>query len=490
MNRKASTLGELKKETPSPRVFRSVKDEVRQNLIQKLSSREPLFQGIVGYDESVIPGIINALLSKHNLILLGLRGQAKSRILRSLVELLDPEIPCVAGCEINDDPFHPICAVCKRRISEEGDDLPISYLPRESRYVEKLATPDVTIADIIGDLDPIKAAKKGRELSGHENIHFGLLPRAHRGIFAINELPDLAPKIQVGLFNIMQEGDVQIKGFPIRLPLDILAVFSANPEDYTARGKIITPLKDRIGTEVKTHYPQELEEGIQITGQEAWQDRDCTREIVIPEYIREIIELVAFLGRQDARIDKRSGVSQRLPISCLENSISNAERRALVNGESTIVVRVADVYAAIPAVTGKLELEYEGELKGAETIARELIQGAVQKTFEKYFPDESFDQIVQWFNLGGEIKVTDQTPAAEYLRKVQAIQGLPEALNRLKLASKQAPEAAVSTVEFILEGLYAHKKVSRSEQRGYFREAEKIEDEFYKDFPSRRRSFN
>jgi magnesium chelatase subunit I len=490
MNRKPSTLGELKKETPSPYLFRSVKDEVRQNLIQKLGRREKLFSGIVGYDESVIPAIINALLSRHNLILLGLRGQAKSRILRSLVELLDPEIPCVAGCEINDDPFHPICAVCKRRLGEEGDDLPISYLPRDSRYVEKLATPDVTIADIIGDLDPIKAAKKGRELSGHENIHFGLLPRAHRGVFAINELPDLAPKIQVGLFNIMQEGDVQIKGFPIRLPLDILAVFSANPEDYTARGKIITPLKDRIGTEVKTHYPQELEEGIQITLQEAWKDRDCTREILIPEYIKEIIELVAFLGRQDARIDKRSGVSQRLPISCLENSISNAERRALSHGESKVVLRVADVYSAIPAITGKLELEYEGELKGAENIAGELIQGAVQKTFEKYFPNESFDQIVQWFNLGGEVKVSDQTPAAEYLKKVQAIQGLPEALNRLKLASKEGPEQAVSTVEFILEGLYAHKKLSRSEQRGYFREAEKIEDEFYKDFPSRRRSFN
>jgi magnesium chelatase subunit I len=490
MNRKPSTLGELQRETPAPRTFRSVKDEVRQNLIQKLSSREKLFPGIVGYEESVIPSIINALLSKHNLILLGLRGQAKSRILRALVELLDPEIPCIAGCEINDDPFHPICAVCKRRIGEEGEDLPISFLPRENRYIEKLATPDVTIADIIGDLDPIKAAKKGRELSGHENIHFGLLPRAHRGIFAINELPDLAPKIQVGLFNIMQEGDVQIKGFPIRLPLDILAVFSANPEDYTARGKIITPLKDRIGTEVKTHYPSELEEGIQITLQEAWKDRDCTREIVIPEYIKEIIELVAFLGRQDARIDKRSGVSQRLPISCLENSISNAERRALMNGEAKIVLRVADIYSAVPAITGKLELEYEGELKGAETIAKELIQGAVHKTFEKYFANESFDQIVQWFNLGGEVKVTDQTPADEYLKKLQAMQGLPEALARFKTNYKQEPEAAVSTVEFILEGLHAHKKLSRSEQRGYFREAEKIEDEFYKDFPSRRRSFN
>jgi len=484
-----ATLGDLKRKQGIPSKLRSVKDEIRENLLERLRCRKELFPGIVGYEDSVVPSLLNALLSKHNFILLGLRGQAKSRILRALTSFLDDEIPVVKGCEINDDPFFPICSSCRKRATEDGDELPIAFLGRDQRYVEKLATPDVTIADIIGDLDPIKAASKGRELSAHENIHFGLLPRAHRGIFAINELPDLAPKIQVGLFNIMQEGDVQIKGFPIRLPLDLLLVFSANPEDYTARGKIITPLKDRIGSEIKTHYPLDIRDGIRITRQESWTDRDGTKPVV-PEFVQETIEAVAFLGRQDTRIDKRSGVSQRLPISCTENAVSNAERRALINGEKRTVVRVADVYAAVPAITGKLELEYEGELKGSEQIAQELIQAAILKAFEKRFPSQNFDHIIQWFNLGGQVKTTDQTSTAEYLEKLEPIQGIGEILQYLRISKRDNPEMAVAAVEFVLEGLYAEKKLSRSEDRGYFKEMDKPEDEYFKDLPNRRRSFN
>ena len=487
---KARTLGRLRQAKGNYSTFRSVKDEIRHNLIRKLSRKEKLFPDIIGYDESVIPSIVNALLSRHNMVLLGLRGQAKSRILRCLIDFLDENIPCIEGCEIHDDPFFPICSLCQRRVREEGQDLPITYVAREERYVEKLATPDVTIADMIGDLDPIKAARKGKELSAHENIHFGLLPRAHRGIFAINELPDLAPKIQVGLFNIMQEGDVQIKGFPIRLPLDILLLFSANPEDYTARGKIITPLKDRIGSEIRTHYPLRLQEGIQITRQESWQDRGMSKPLIIPDFIEEIVEGIAFQGRQDNRIDKRSGVSQRLPITSLENSISNAERRALTARERKVVVRVSDIYASVPAITGKLELEYEGELKGADTITKELIRSAVLKALKKRFRKKSFDQILQWFNLGGEIKVGDQTPAREYYKQVKPIQGMEEMVRQFGISAKKDIEVAVSVIELILEGLHAQNKLSRNEERGYFKEAEKLEEEYFEDVPRRGRSFN
>src|SRR6185369_4635154 len=328
---------------------RTIKDEMRANLIRKLQEKQPIFSGIIGYEETVVPQIINAVLSRHNMILLGLRGQAKSRILRGLTSLLDDVIPVIAGCEINDNPFNPICRRCRDLIQELGDQTPIEYRGRDERYVEKLATPDVTIADIIGDIDPIKAAKGGHALGSELSIHYGLLPRANRGIFAINELPDLAGKIQVGLFNIMQEGDVQIKGYPVRLPLDVVLVFSANPEDYTARGKIVTPLKDRIGSEIKTHYPATIELGVAITEQEAWVSRG--NQISIPGYIKQIVEGIAFRARSDQRIDKRSGVSQRLPISCLENVVSNAERRAIISGDPATSTRISDVYAAIPAIT-------------------------------------------------------------------------------------------------------------------------------------------
>jgi magnesium chelatase subunit I len=380
---KATTLGELKQtEWASPaRRRRTVKDEMRDNLVCLLENGSVLFPGVVGYEDTVIPQLVNAILSRHNFILLGLRGQAKSRILRELVLLLDEEIPVLAGSEVNDDPFHPISKYGRERIAELGDETPIAWLSRDSRYVEKLATPDVTIADLIGDVDPIKAARGGHLLSDELTMHFGLLPRSNRGIFAINELPDLSGKIQVGLFNIMQEGDVQIKGYPVRLNLDVALLFTANPEDYTARGKIITPLKDRIGSEIVTHYPHTVELGATITQQEAWIARPG-RPVRVPDFMAELVERVAFEAREDKRVDRRSGVSQRLPISLLENAISNAERRAVVTKDKTVVPRVSDVYAALTAITGKLELEYEGELQGAETIAKDLIPRAAGRHFE------------------------------------------------------------------------------------------------------------
>jgi magnesium chelatase subunit I len=375
-----TTLGDLKQtEWSEPRVhLRSVKEEMRHNLICMLEAGHEIFPGIVGYEETVVPHVINAVLARHNFILLGLRGQAKSRILRQLVTLLDEEIPILAGSEVNDNPFRPISKFGRQIVEEHGDRTPIEWIPRHRRYVEKLATPDVTIADMIGDVDPIKAARGGHLLSDELTIHYGLLPRSNRGIFAINELPDLAGKIQVGLFNIMQEGDVQIKGYPIRLALDVLLVFSANPEDYTARGKIITPLKDRVGSEILTHYPPSVEHGMEITQQEAWLERDG-RALEIPDFIRELVERVAFEAREDKRIDRGSGVSQRLPISVLENVLSSAEQRSIVLKEKQVVPRVSDVYDALPAITGKIELEYEGELQGAERRAEGLRQRALRR---------------------------------------------------------------------------------------------------------------
>src|SRR5437660_1703831 len=460
------TLGELRKSSYSEQRLRTrkVKDELRENLITRLRSGEIIFPGIIGYEDTVVPQLVNAVLSRHNFILLGLRGQAKSRILRALTSLLDPHLPYVAGCEIHDNPYAPICRRCSELIAIHKDETPIAYLTPNDRYVEKLATPDVTIADLIGDVDPIKAARGGHDLSSEMTVHYGLLPRANRGIFAINELPDLAGKIQVGLFNIMQEGDVQIKGYPLRLPLDVALVFSANPEDYTARGKIVTPLKDRIGSEIRTHYPASVEEGIAITTQEAWTQRNGNR-LHLPKYVQQVIERIAFVAREDKKIDKRSGVSQRLPISCMENVISNAERRALRNEEKTAVPRISDVYAAMPAITGKLELEYEGEMKGADNVSRELIRTAIAKTFDEYFAGVNMQQVVQWFDLGGEIGLSDSAAAQEVLSGLKGIQGLMEKLGPLEVSGKDAPEVQVSAAEFVLEGLYAHKRIGRSEER-------------------------
>ena len=498
------TLGELRRSAFSEERLRTrrVKDELRDNLIARLRHHDDagIFPGIVGYDDTVVPQIVNAILSRHNFILLGLRGQAKSRILRALTTLLDPHLPCLAGCEIHDNPYAPICRRCREEVTRLGDATPISYLTPDDRYVEKLATPDVTIADLIGDIDPIKAARGGHELSSEFTVHYGLLPRANRGIFAINELPDLAGKIQVGLFNIMQEGDVQIKGYPIRLPLDVAIVFSANPEDYTARGKIITPLKDRIGSEIRTHYPATVDEGVAITAQEAWTNRRTQSEadaMHLPTYIQEVIERIAFAAREDKKIDKRSGVSQRLPISAMENVISNAERRALRNDEKLVVPRVSDVYAALPAITGKLELEYEGEMKGADHVSRELIRAAIAKTYDEYFTGANVQQIVQWFDLGGEIQLSDSVPAIEALENLKEIQGLIDKLGPLGVSQKESPEQQVSAAEFILEGLHAHKRIGRNEER-VFKAGEKKpeprerEKTFEKEEPPyrQRRQFN
>ncbi|HEY6189311.1 MAG TPA: hypothetical protein VIW80_16785 [Pyrinomonadaceae bacterium] len=461
----AKTLGELKADNYRGR---SVKDELRANTLRKLRAGEKLFPGIVGYDETVVPQIINAILARHNLILLGLRGQAKSRIIRQLTELLDDRLPIIAGSEINDDPFHPISAYGRQMIELHGDSTPLTWVERDARFVEKLATPDVTIADIIGDVDPIKAAKGGHLLSDELTIHYGLLPRANRGIFAINELPDLAGKIQVGLFNIMQEGDVQIKGYPVRLPLDVMLIFSANPEDYTARGKIITPLKDRIGAEILTHYPTDLQLGVEITRQEAWTEREgLDGRLHLPDFIRDLIEQIAFEARDDQRIDKRSGVSQRLPITVMESVVSNSERRALITEEEEVVPRISDIYAAVPSMTGKMELEYEGEQIGANRIARDLIKRAAGEIFEGYFVGIDFTDTVRWFDQGNNLRLADTVSALECMNLLEAVPGLIETA-LIPFDFKRSDDAqTVSACEFVLEGLYAQNKISRNEEGGY-----------------------
>jgi magnesium chelatase subunit I len=493
MTTKPSTLGELKKfpgyETGTAR--RTVKDELRANILRKLESGEPLFPGIHGYEETVLPQIANALLARHNFILLGLRGQAKSRILRGLIQFLDAEMPYITGCEIHDNPYEPLCKACRDLISEKGDSTPISWLGRDARFIEKLATPDVTIADILGDVDPIKAARSGRALGDELTIHYGLLPRANRGIFAVNELPDLAGKIQVGLFNIMQEGDIQIKGYPVRMPLDVLLVFTANPDDYTARGKIITPLKDRIGSEIRTHYPATVEEGVSITKQEAWVARDGGAFAVdVPDYLREVVEHVAFFARDDKRIDKRSGVSQRLPIAALESVVSNAEQRAVRNREARSSARIADVYAALPAITGKMELEYEGELRGAENIARELIRSAVGKVFTSRMEGANLQPVVQWFELGGELKVPENASASDSLVQLKRIQGLMDNVERMGVDGRSGPAGMAAAAEFILEGLWAHKRISRNEERGFHADRPKAPDPREQQLRPPRRQFN
>jgi len=446
-----------------------VKDELRHNLLARLQCTGPLFPGVIGYDDTVLPQLVNAVLSRHNFILLGLRGQAKSRILRALTTLLDEAMPIVAGSEVNDNPFAPISKFGKTLVSEAGDDTPIAWLDRTTRYVEKLATPDVTMADIIGDLDPIKAARGGHLLSDELTIQYGMLPRANRGIFALNELPDLSGKVQVGLFNIMQEGDVQIKGYPVRLPLDVMLCFTANPEDYTARGKIITPLKDRIGSEVVTHYPETVDLGMAITRQEAWTERDGGPTVRIPDFVAEVVERVAFEARIDKRVDRRSGVSQRMPITVLENVISNAERRAIGTEEGEIVPRISDVYAALPAITGKLELEYEGELVGGHAIARELIRRAADATFKERAAGVNTDEIVMWFDAGGALQVSDDVSSEAVHQGFENVPGLLQVVRHAGLAKRGDLPVAAAACELVLESLVARKKISRSDAGQYGR---------------------
>ncbi|MGB7068397.1 MAG: hypothetical protein WBD22_02795 [Pyrinomonadaceae bacterium] len=462
----ARTFGELR---AAGYISRSVRDEMRENLIRKLSSGEKLFPGILGYDDTVIPQIVNAVLARHSIILLGLRGQAKSRIIRQLAELLDEALPIIAGSETNDNPFDPLSAYGRQTLDLHGDDTEIDWVSRGSRFVEKLATPDVTVADIIGDVDPIKAAKGGHLLSDELSIHFGLLPRANRGIFAINELPDLAGKIQVGLFNILQEGDVQIKGYPVRLPLDVMLVFSANPEDYTARGKIISPLKDRIGSEIQTHYPSSVALSAEITKQEAWTERTGIDgyKVNTPDFIAETLEQIAFEARDDQRVDKRSGVSQRFSIAAFECAVSNAERRLIANGESEIVPRISDIYAALPAMTGKIELEYEGEQIGADRVARDLIKRACGVIFEGFYLGIDFTPTVEWFDEGNKILLSDTASAEECMGLLESVPGLIDSTLVPLDLDRNSAATVVSSCEFVLEGLYAQNKISRNEDGSF-----------------------
>ena len=459
-----TTLGELK---AAGYRSRTVRDELRDNLIRRIETRDALFPGIHGYGDSVIPHLTNAILARHDFILLGLRGQAKSRILRQLVGLLDPHIPVIAGSEVNDDPLSPISRHGRLMLEECGDATPIKWLAREQRYLEKLATPDVTIADIIGDLDPIKAARGGHILSDELTIHYGMLPRANRGIFAMNELPDLSPRIQVGLFNVLEEGDVQIKGYPVRLPLDLLIAFTANPEDYTARGKIVTPLKDRIAAEIRTHYPENLETALAITRQEAWVSRDG-RRVSIPPFVREIVERITVLARMENRVDQASGVSQRMPIAVMETVVSSAERRAILQDEDEAVPRIGDVYAALPAMTGKLELEYEGEMAGARRVATELVSAAAGLTFDELAGGADCDSIVEYFESGGVMQVSEDAAAAACVKGFGQVPGLVEVTELAGLAPEDASAGLkAAACELVLEGLVANRKISRTRGGGY-----------------------
>ena len=457
----ATTLGELKSQGYSPK---SVKRELRDNLIAKLRDREQLFPEVLGYEDSVIPQIVNAILSEQTFILLGLRGQAKSKLLRLLTALLDEQIPCLKGSEVRDCPFSPISAAGKALVQQLGDEAPIEWVGREDRYVEKLATPDVTIADLIGDIDPIKAAKQGKLLSDESTMHFGLLPRANRGIFAINELPDLAGKIQVGLFNILQEGDIQIKGYPIRLPLDVFLVFSANPEDYTARGKIITPLKDRIGAEIRTHYPSKLQDGIAITLQESFLQRSWPGQEIpklhLSPIIGEVIEQIVFLARIDRRIDKRSGVSQRLSISLFESCLSNAERRAILLREASISPRIQDIYASLSSIVGKIELEYEGEQFGSERIAVDLIRKSCAAICQQRLKSIEMREILERFNSGKTLTVRELVPTKEVMKEFRSVKGLVESASLADLED-QSEESLLVASELILEALHAEKRIAR-----------------------------
>ena len=459
------TLGELK---ASGYRSRSVKMEMRENLVRKLNHQEPLFPGIVGYEHTVIPQVIHAILACHDVIFLGLRGQAKSRMIRMLPDLLDESLPIIAGSEINDDPFRPISQMARALVADRGDDTPIVWIPRDRRYKEKLATPDVTIADLIGDVDPIKAARRQLDLADEEAIHFGLVPRSNRGIFAINELPDLSPKIQVGLFNIMQERDIQIRGYTIRLPLDVFLVYSANPQDYTNRGRIVTPLKDRIGSEIRTHYPLTRDEGMQITDQEVRFPSSNGIRCVVPGFMKKIVEETARAARESKDVESASGVSARFSITCMENLVSSAERRALMNRESVACPRADDLLSMIPSMTGKIELSYAGEERGADQVSRRLIRQAVRVVFLEYFGHDDCQSTIDWFHEPNQSFVlTDDMPAGEIIVRAERVKGLMGRVRAyLKDDEIQVPEVLASGVEFMLEGLYAQKKLSKTELQG------------------------
>ena len=459
-----------------------MKDELRDNLIARIQKGGALFPGVIGYDRTVIPQVVNAVLSRHNLILLGLRGQAKTRILRALADILDEYIPIVEGSEINDDPYHPISKHARELVRDKGDDTPIEWLHRDARYAEKLATPDVSIADLIGDVDPIKAATHRLTFADEEVIHFGIIPRTNRGIFAINELPDLQPRIQVGLLNILEEKDIQIRGFPVRIPLDLMLCFSANPEDYTNRGSIITPLKDRIESQVLTHYPISIDDSKQITDQEAWTDRENQPTIRMPMFIRDAVEAIAFEARKSEFVDQASGVSARMTIAILESVLSNAERRCLLTKQQGTFVRTIDLLAAIPAMSGKLELVYEGEQEGAHKVATTIIGAAVRSTFETYFPgvyatrarmgrnkreavpqreEGPYKPIIDHFAKGQRLELTDESKDDDFAKQVKTVPEL-EALTKEYLKDLKGGALAVG-MEFVLEGLHQSSLLAKED---------------------------
>ncbi len=459
---KPATIGQLRES--GYRVL-SVKDEMRQNLMRIMRAGGEIFPGVVGYEETVIPQIENAILSGQDIILLGERGQAKTRIARSLVNLLDEETPVIAGCEINDDPFQPVCRACLNRIAEEGDDTPIHWLPRESRYGEKLATPDITIADLVGEVDPIKVAE-GRYLSDELTLHYGLIPRTNRGIFCINELPDLAERIQVGLLNIMEERDVQIRGYKIRLPLDVFVVASANPEDYTNRGRIITPLKDRLGSEIRTHYPRTVEHEIAIMEAESRPFDLEGIETIYPDYMREILAELTHLARRSPDISQKSGVSVRVSITNYENVMSNAIRRAIRLKERQAAPRISDLSAVIASTAGKIELDTIGEVR-EDAVVEKLVRQAINTVFRQHFEVSEFEQLVAGFERGLSVRASDTQPAMDYVNQMARVGGLKAAVG--KLNGHGSPATVAAAVEFILEGLHVNKRLNKDEVSGQTR---------------------
>ncbi len=460
---KLRTVGELK---GAGYKTKPVRMEMRANMLDRLRAKQAILPGIVGYDESVVPEIENGILAGHHMIFLGERGQAKSRIIRALAELLDERAPAVKGCEINDDPFAPICRSCVKRLEEKGDATEIAWIDRSHRYAEKLATPDVSVADLIGEIDPIKVAE-GRYLADEETIHYGLIPRTNRGIFAINELPDLTEKVQVGLFNLMEEKDVQIKGYKIRLPVDVVFVASANPEDYTSRGRIITPLKDRFDIQIRTHYPKTLEHEIAIMEQEAlYPPRSAGVEVRVPQFLKDILAQVTFEARGSNEINQSSGVSVRVTINNYESLLSNAEKRAVRNGENEIVPRISDLHALYASTAGKIELEYVGEDKKEEDLVERLINRAVLKVFDRYFKLDDLKKVIGYFEQGWGVEVSDTAPSSEYMEPLREVAGLREAI--AQLGPFETPGLMAAASEFIFEGLHLHQKLNKDRTGGRF----------------------
>lgn len=454
-DKRPKTLGKLRKKSPS---LPDVRTELRSNLIRKLQNKEPIFPELIGYDDTVLPDLVNAILCGHNIIILGERGQGKSRIIRSMIDFLDDEMPVIEGCPINDSPYDPICTDCKKRLAEMGDDLPIAYVPKDKRLIEKLATSDVSTADLIGEVDPIKIAQ-GRTLDDESAMHFGLLPRAHRSIFAINELPDLAEKIQVAFFNIMEENDFQVKGFPVRLPLDIFIIATANPEDYTSRGRIITPLKDRFDVQVRTHYPKEKKDEISIMEQEAIHLEFNGLKTYVPQYIKDILAELTFQARNSTDINQNSGVSCRVSIRSYESIVGAALRRCLQVGENMAVPRITDIKSTYPAIIGKLELEYEVADSKEFEIVDDLANRAIKVVFDEYFKIDDLESIVECFENGMVAEISQFQPSDAYLEGFNVIPGMKDAAETI-VDLKNPPEAS-SAIEFILEGLHLSNKLNR-----------------------------